>query len=93
MGLTKERFDQIPPGDIFRIVSQRVNENGDFDPSRPMTKFVCFKSKDGKWWDIRSALGTAHADDIARYGEELNGKEAILSICPCDEEVLELYRP
>lgn len=90
MQITKEIFDQIAPGEIFRTVTTRIQNV--YDPMSTTLQFVCVKGKAGIDWAIYAARGTAHPDDVARYGDKVGAKENILSICPCDEEVLKLYR-
>lgn len=94
MQITKAIFDQIAPGEIFRIVTTRIQDI--YEPMDISLTFVCVKAKndhEGTFlWAIYSGKGGAHPNDIARYGDKVRDKENILSICPCDEEVLSLYR-
>lgn len=90
MQITKAIFDEIKPGEIFRVVTTRIQNVS--DPMLTKLTFVCVKGKSGIDWAIYCSLGTAHPDDIARYGDKVRDSENIRSICPCDEEVLNLYR-
>lgn len=93
MQITKEIFDQIAPGEIFRVVTTRLQNVN--DPMNTTLTFVCVKAREGFegrfLWAIYSASGSARPDDVARYGTKVRGKESIQSICPCDDEVLKLY--
>jgi hypothetical protein len=94
MQITKAIFDQINPGEIFWIVKTRLQavEN----PMEDTLTFVCVKSKEGyegrfEWamyWDA----GHGQPFDIARYGHKVRGEENIRSLCPCNDEVFQLYR-
>jgi len=90
MQITKVVFDQIKPGELFRIVRTRIQEV--YDPMNMIMTFVCIKGKEGHDWAIYGAAGGGQPWDVARYGDKIMDKEHILSICPCDEEVLALYR-
>ncbi len=90
MKLTKAILDQIAPGEIFKTVRTRVQQV--HDPMKVVMTFVCVKGKIGQDWAIYTAAGGGHPGDVARYGDKLMVDEDILSICPCDDEVLKLYR-
>lgn len=94
MILTKAIYDKIAPGEIFRVVTTRLQNI--VEPLNISLTFVCVKAKEGFegrfLWAIYAASGSARPDDIARYGDKVRDIENILSICPCDEEVFALYR-
>lgn len=90
MQITKEIFKEIHPGEIFRVVTTRIQNVS--DPMTTTLTFACVKGKSALDWAIYAARGTAHPDDVARYGDKVTSPENIRSICPCDDEVLELYR-
>jgi len=94
MQITKAVFDQIAPGEIFRVVTTRIQDIQ--EPMDATLTFVCVKAREGHegtfLWAIYAGKGSAHPNDVARYGHKIKDKDNILSICPCDEEVLQLYR-
>lgn len=90
MEITKEIYDQIAPGEIFRVVKTRIQEVDELMDT--ILTFACMRYKEGSDWVIYVGSANAHPNDIARYGEKLTGTANILSICPCDVEVLALYR-
>jgi hypothetical protein len=90
MQLTKELFDQLRPGEIFRVVTTRVQAL--HAPMEEILTFVCQKGKSGIDWTIYGSRAGAQPDDIARYGDKVQAKENIQSLCPCDPDVMDLYR-
>lgn len=91
MTITKEIFDQLKPGEIFRVVTTRVQNFR--DPMEETLTFVCVKAKgDGIDWAIYAKRAGTYAEDIARYGDKVTSEDNIRSICPCDDEVFNLYR-
>lgn len=94
MQITKEIFDQIMPGEIFWIVTTRLQTVA--DPMNTPLTFVCVKAKEGHegrvLWAIYSGHEGSQSYDIARYGIKVRNQEEIRSICPCDDEVFQLYR-
>lgn len=90
MQITKEIFDQMKPGEIFRAVTTKY-QNFD-DPLNTELTFACVKGKSGLDWAIYAARAGSIPDDIARYGNKVGDKENIRSLSDCDEEVLALYR-
>lgn len=91
MQITKEIFDQINPGEIFRVVTTRIQAV--HEPMGTTLSFVCVKGRDiGIDWAIYAAREGSHPQDIARYGDKVTSVENIRNICPCDDEVFELYR-
>lgn len=90
MQITKAIFDEIAPGEIFRVVTTRIQAV--HDPMNTMLTFACVKGKKDNDWAIYAAHATSNAQDAARYGEKVRDKENIQAMCPCDDEVLQLYR-
>jgi hypothetical protein len=90
MTITKEIFDQIKPGEIFRVVTTKIG--GDHSPNDIEMTFVCAKGKSGIDWSVFASRGGGQPWDIARYGDKLSSEENIRNICPCDDEVFQLYR-
>lgn len=90
MNITKEIFDQIAPGEIFKVVTTRIQAM--HDPMNATLTFVCVKDKSGIDWAIYAGPSSGHAEDIARYGDQVRDPDNIKSISACDDEVLELYR-
>ena len=87
MHITKAVFDQIQPGEIFRVVTTRWQTIQE----KATLKFVCLKDRSGYDWVIYAGPPWHHEADIARYGDKVRQPEMIRSICPCDEEVFALY--
>lgn len=90
MQITKEIFDQIKPGEIFRQVTTKFHAFLDI-ASFELT-FVCVKGKSGKDWAIYCERSGARPLDVARYSNKVMKEEVIRNICPCDDEVFQLYR-
>lgn len=91
MQITKAIFDQLAPGEIFWEVTTRIQAI--YDPMNTKLLFVCIKGKSGLDWAMYSARAASQPEDVARYGDKVNDPKNIRSICPCDDEVFELYRP
>jgi hypothetical protein len=87
--LTKELFDKIQPGEVFRIITTNL-QNVD-DSFNTYLKFVC-KKGEGYDWAIYCHKPEKSDLYITTYGNKVRGLETILSICPCDDDVLKLYR-
>lgn len=90
MQITKAIFDEIAPGEIFRVVTTRLQTV--HEALKTTLTFVCVKGKSGIDWAIYAGHANGQPEDIARYGNKVTAKENIFSICPCDDEVLQLYR-
>lgn len=90
MQLTKAVFDKILPGEIFKVVTTRLQTM--HEPLKATLKFVCVKGRSGLDWAIYAGTPGAHEADIARYGDKVSDEAHILSLCPCDVEVFALYR-
>lgn len=91
MIITKELFDKIKPGEIFRVVTTRFQNF--HEPMEETLTFVCVKAKgDGIDWAIYAKRAGTYVEDIARYGDKVTSEENIRNICPCDDEVFQLYR-
>lgn len=89
MQITKAIFDQIKPGEIFRVVTTKIQNI--HDPMQAELTFVCIKGRTNFDWAIYAAQGPSSPDSIARYGDKVNDAENIRSLSDCDEEVLALY--
>lgn len=90
MQITKVVFDQISPGEIFRVVTTKYQNV--HDPMTTELTFACVKGKTGMDWAMYAARAGSLPDDITRYGDKVINRENILSLSGCDEEVLALYR-
>ncbi len=88
--LTKELFDRIQPGEVFRIVT--TNLQNFYEPGKMYLKFVCKKGDSGLDWAVYCGKPDKSDLYIATSGDKVHGRETLLSICPCDDEVLKLYR-
>ena len=90
MQITKEIFDQIKPGEIYRVITTKIQ--GVHDPFQAELTFVCVKGKAGIDWAIYAGHSGGQPADIARYGDKVTSEANIRNICPCDDEVFLLYR-
>lgn len=90
MQLTKALYDEIAPGEIFWIVTTKYQRLR--NPIGMAFIFVCAKGKKVPDWAMYSARAGSNPEDVARYGDMIDSLEDIGSICPCDDEVLQLYR-
>lgn len=90
MQINKVVFDEIKPGEIFRVVTTKYQNV--HDPLTTELTFACVKGKSGLDWAIYAARAGSIPDDIARYGDKVGDKENIRSLSDCDDEVLALYR-
>ena len=91
MIITKEIFEQLRPSEIFRVVTTRVQNV--HDPMGSTLTFSCVKGKSGIDWAIYCARAGSNPDDVARYGDKVHDEANIRSLCPCDDDVFQLYRP
>jgi hypothetical protein len=90
MQITKAIFDQLNAGEIFRVVTTRIQSF--HEPMKVTLTFVCVKGKAGIDWAIYAGNVWDHPNNIAREGDKVNEEENIRGICPCDDEVFQLYR-
>jgi hypothetical protein len=90
MQLTKEIFEQIKPGEMFRIVITRIQRM--HEPMKETLKFVCVKGGLGIDWAIYVQRPDWSDGDIADTGDKVQSEDIIRSICPCDDEIYGLYR-
>ena len=90
MIVTKEIFEGIPAGKVFRVVTtaiQRMHE-----PLVTSLTFVCVKGRNGLDWAIYAQREGHSVDYIRRHGDKVHSDDIIRNICPCSDEVFELYR-
>ena len=90
MLLTKKIFDQIPDGEIFRIVTTKIQ-----NVHKPMEAELTFIAKKGDGypdWTIYCHHSHHDIEFIKEQGDKVMTRQEIQSICPCDEEVYRLYR-
>lgn len=91
MQITKELWDKIEPGEIFRVVTTRFQRM--HEPLKETLKFVCVRSPyEFPSWSIYCQRPNWDDQSIAREGDKVHSKDIIQSICPCDPDVLALYR-
>ena len=89
MLLTPSIFNSIPDGEVFQIIITKLQTV--HDPFNATLKFLC-KKGGGNDWAIY--YGLAHTPDyvIATHGDKVTTPKCIQEICPCDPEILKLYR-
>lgn len=87
--LTKEVFDRIPDGEVFKVVITKIQTV--HDPMNAKLKFLCKKGHGNDWAIYYSH---SHIEDyvVASNGDKVMSVKCIQEICPCDPEVLKLYR-
>lgn len=90
MLLTKEVFDYVKPGETIRTVTTKFQTL--HDPGEANLKFVAVKGDSGTDWAIYGHRAHNTDNFVARQGDKVTGKDLIQSLCPCTEEVLNLYR-
>jgi hypothetical protein len=87
-----EQFKEIPRGEVFRTVTTRHHTMTMVNGEYPELTFVCKKGNGHSDWAIYYHYSDKGVEFIKRSGDKVMSKANILSIFPCDEEVLELYR-
>jgi len=92
MQITKKLWEEIKPGEIFKVVTTRFQEF--HEPLKETLKFVCIRSQDtfSSSWAIYCQRPHMSDQYIADHGDKVHFEDIILSICPCDPEVLKMYR-
>lgn len=90
MLITKEILNQFQPGEIFWTVTTKIQYV--HEPMNAELTFVCVKGKSGMDWAIYCSWKGTNPNDIARNGDKVTSERMIRAICPCDDEVFELYR-
>lgn len=90
MSMTKEIFEAIPNGAAFRVVTTHIQNV--YEPMKRYLKLVCKKSDVGIDWAIYCHTTEKSIDWILQHGDKVHGEETIRSVCPCTDEVFQLYR-
>jgi hypothetical protein len=98
MILTKEILHDIAPGEIFKVVTTRLQNF--HEPFKMTLKFICIKGHfdslvnepDAQDWAIYAGRPTQSDLEIAQNGDKVHDPRNITTICPCDEGVQQLYR-
>lgn len=91
MQLTMELFNLILPGEIFKVVTTKIQNI--HQPMIAELTFVCKKgSSDFPSWAIYCHYSHRGIGFIENNGDKVFGEENIQSICPCDPDVLAIYR-
>ena len=88
--LTKELFDKIPNGGIFRKVV--TNLQTFHESFKTELLFICKKSDAGESWAVYAGHTYSTVIEIAAVGDKVYNEETIRSVCPCNDEVFALYR-
>lgn len=87
--LTKKVFEEIPDGEVFKIVTTKLQTV--HDPFKSNLKFLCKKGHANDW-AIYYGLSYTPEYAIASNGDKVMTERCIMQICPCDPEVLSRYR-
>lgn len=91
MLLTLDLFDMIKPGEMFRVVTTRIQNV--HQPMEAELKFVCIKDPGpNSQWTIYCHDAPSSDEFVKYHGDKVTGEKMITSICPCSPEVLKLYR-
>lgn len=90
MEITKKVFDQIDNGEIFRVVITRIQRF--HEPYDRTLKFVCVKGAIGIDWAIYAGSEENTNEQLKVLGDKVSSPDIIRSICPCDDEIFNLYR-
>lgn len=94
MHITMDIYNEIPHGEVFKVVTTKVQNI--HEPMRLQLAFVCIKDKRDpaapNTWTIYCGKSEMGADYVRRFGNKVKNKENIQAICPCDPDVLALYR-
>lgn len=101
--MTIEQFNQIPDGEVFKIVIQKStafssrSEQGELVPEETM--FVCKKGHADDW--AIYGIPLVYIGPVPYYtmvqkvkteGDKLTMEQYIKEVCDCDEEVYSRYR-
>lgn len=91
MLLTKEALEKIEDGEIFKVITTRLQN---FDHPFTLTlKFVCVKSGSGRGdWAMYAGLPDWSDDEVKRMGDKVTSFQNIATLCPCDEQAYAAYR-
>ncbi len=90
MTLTRKLFDEIPNGEIFRVITTTMMP---FPETEYRTiKFLCIKGRIGIDWAIYAGAPGQPDDFIRHYGDKVKDRDTIRFICPCDQEMFQCYR-
>lgn len=85
------QFITIPAGEIFRVTITKYHTIECINGVWPELKFICIKHDNSHRWAIYCDF-TGHTPGyIALHGVKVLTDENILSIFPCDPEILKLY--
>lgn len=94
MHITMEIYNKIPYGEIFKVVTTKVQNM--HKPMEVELTFVCLKDPQLDHAPDTWTMYCHHSDRgvawIRRNGDKVAMKDNIQSMCPCDPDVLALYR-
>lgn len=90
--MTFAEFEKIPEGHIFRVVTTKFHHINHSDGVWPELTFVCKKGMGYDDWAIYCEHSDKTAEWIAENGDKVKSEKEILSIFPCDNNILSKYR-
>ena len=90
MELTPEILEQIAPGEIFRVVTTKIQRM--YEPLKAELTFVCKKGRGANDWAIYCHHSYQPLSFIETNGDKVHSEDIIRSICPCNDEAYKLYR-
>lgn len=90
--LTKEEYDKIPVGIVFREGISTNSPSGVYmvnnDPNR-LLRWIAVKEITG--WTIYIYWSLASSEYVKRHGDKITSKDIIKKLITCEEEVYNLY--
>ena len=90
MLLTLEMFEAMPNGEIFRIVTTKIQNV--HEPLKAELTFICKKADSGHDWAIYGHFSDKEISFIASQGDKVFTEREIRDICPCTDDVYAKYR-
>lgn len=90
--MTFEEFQNIPKGEIFRIVTTKYHTVERVNGIYPELTFICKKGFGHDDWAIYCHYPERGIEWISENGDKVVGETNIRSIFPCDDEIYRRYR-
>lgn len=87
-----QEFKEIPPGEVFRVVTTKYHTVERLNGVWPELTFICKKGHGYDDWAIYCHFPERGVDWIREHGDKVTGERNIRSIFPCSDEVFKLYR-
>lgn len=95
MFLNKEDFSGYAPGTIMGMGITTNDLNGaymtDNDKGREL-RYVAVKGYNNDWCIYVKWAETSSYENVINNGDKIHGRDNIMRVVPCEEEVFKLYR-